>query len=329
MRRLGSFTLGSGIWCRDWGRWASPDPLHVHQAGGGEALNSYHYVSGNLLSARDPIGLWSTGSVTVSVPGGNALLMRVEPVHQMAISATLGSRVTADQLADLQQAQVDIDQHQEPEDQYMHAMTADYASPGWDERPDDIRNANRFVRDNLARAIEQYRAGDSHGAMASLGRAMHTLQDATSPSHEGFQLYDGPGTGQFPSVLAALRGLDHLQAENEYPGPHSRVGANLEGATVWAYDIFVRGVTDGEVSVLGEGDGTSGSTDPADIQFFDERTGRLMLPAQYRDISVTRGSGGTLPAPDDLPSAVPNMSTAPAASGGSVQREESAPVQSE
>jgi len=39
------------------GRWASPDPLHVHASGGGEALNSYHYVSGNLLQARDPTGL--------------------------------------------------------------------------------------------------------------------------------------------------------------------------------------------------------------------------------------------------------------------------------
>jgi RHS repeat-associated protein len=39
------------------GRWASPDPLHVHASGGGEALNSYHYVSGNLLQARDPFGL--------------------------------------------------------------------------------------------------------------------------------------------------------------------------------------------------------------------------------------------------------------------------------
>jgi len=39
------------------GRWATPDPLHVHQVGGGEALNSYHYVAGNLLSALDPLGL--------------------------------------------------------------------------------------------------------------------------------------------------------------------------------------------------------------------------------------------------------------------------------
>lgn len=39
------------------GRWASPDPLQIHAGGGGEFGNSYHYVSGNLLQARDPLGL--------------------------------------------------------------------------------------------------------------------------------------------------------------------------------------------------------------------------------------------------------------------------------
>ena len=39
------------------GRWATPDPLQVHAGGGGEFGNSYHYVSGNLLQARDPDGL--------------------------------------------------------------------------------------------------------------------------------------------------------------------------------------------------------------------------------------------------------------------------------
>jgi RHS repeat-associated protein len=39
------------------GRWATPDPLHIHAEGGGEAMNNYHYVRGNLLQARDPIGL--------------------------------------------------------------------------------------------------------------------------------------------------------------------------------------------------------------------------------------------------------------------------------
>ncbi|MFN9813496.1 MAG: RHS repeat domain-containing protein, partial [Deltaproteobacteria bacterium] len=42
------------------GRWATPDPLHIHASGGGETGNSYHYVSGNLLQAVDPWGLEAT-----------------------------------------------------------------------------------------------------------------------------------------------------------------------------------------------------------------------------------------------------------------------------
>ncbi len=40
------------------GRWASPDPAEIHSLGGGESLNSYHYVAGNLLQRTDPLGLW-------------------------------------------------------------------------------------------------------------------------------------------------------------------------------------------------------------------------------------------------------------------------------
>jgi RHS repeat-associated protein len=41
------------------GRWASADPLAIHALGGGEAMNSYHYVSGNILQTTDPLGLAS------------------------------------------------------------------------------------------------------------------------------------------------------------------------------------------------------------------------------------------------------------------------------
>ncbi|HJL44359.1 MAG TPA: RHS repeat-associated core domain-containing protein, partial [Polyangiaceae bacterium LLY-WYZ-15_(1-7)] len=49
------------------GRWATPDPLAIHEAGGGEALNSYHYVSGNLLQVRDPLGLEGDAAGPVEV----------------------------------------------------------------------------------------------------------------------------------------------------------------------------------------------------------------------------------------------------------------------
>jgi RHS repeat-associated protein len=50
------------------GRWATPDPLHIHASGGGETGNSYHYVSGNLLQAVDPLGL-EAGDQLVAAEG--------------------------------------------------------------------------------------------------------------------------------------------------------------------------------------------------------------------------------------------------------------------
>jgi RHS repeat-associated protein len=57
------------------GRWASPDPLQTHAVGGGEAVNGYHYVSGNVLQARDPLGLKSEPQ-----PGGAAASKQVAAV---------------------------------------------------------------------------------------------------------------------------------------------------------------------------------------------------------------------------------------------------------
>jgi len=59
-------------------RWATPDPLHIHALGGGEALNSYHYVAGNLLQARDPVGLdVEAKGTTVSNPERPRARLRV------------------------------------------------------------------------------------------------------------------------------------------------------------------------------------------------------------------------------------------------------------
>ncbi|MGE0792116.1 MAG: RHS repeat-associated core domain-containing protein [Sandaracinaceae bacterium] len=67
------------------GRWASPDPLHVHASGGGEALNSYHYVSGNLLASRDPLGLDVVSSgenpPDVAADGGGSHYAVTTPDH--------------------------------------------------------------------------------------------------------------------------------------------------------------------------------------------------------------------------------------------------------
>jgi len=61
------------------GRWASPDPLQTHAVGGGEAVNGYHYVSGNLLQARDPLGLWEIRSSVATPAGGRASAFTAGP----------------------------------------------------------------------------------------------------------------------------------------------------------------------------------------------------------------------------------------------------------
>ena len=69
------------------GRWASADPLQVHDAGGGETGNSYHYVGSNLLQARDPIGLApdSGGTGGYEEPEGDdyTWVEEVDPRDQM------------------------------------------------------------------------------------------------------------------------------------------------------------------------------------------------------------------------------------------------------
>ncbi|MBN8609536.1 MAG: hypothetical protein J0L92_03070 [Deltaproteobacteria bacterium] len=53
------------------GRWASPDPLQTHAVDGGEAINGYHYISGNLLQARDPVGLQEAAAQPAAPAAGD------------------------------------------------------------------------------------------------------------------------------------------------------------------------------------------------------------------------------------------------------------------
>ena len=63
------------------GRWASPDPLHVNGAGGGEALNAFHYVAGNLLGARDALGFFPFQIVDPGHSGASVSLGRFGSVR--------------------------------------------------------------------------------------------------------------------------------------------------------------------------------------------------------------------------------------------------------
>jgi hypothetical protein len=82
-----------------------------------------------------------------------------------------------------------------------------------------------------------------------LGNAIHTVGDASSPTHRGFQTYEGDL-------------LTHSGPERRYPGAGTREAIELEGGTQYVYDIF-RGAK------------------PMPKEFFNKE-GLLTLPESYR-----------------------------------------------
>lgn len=67
------------------GRWASPDPLATFAAGGGEVGNAFHYVGGNVLQSRDPIGLNETDMASVWRGASRGLSRSIQTNTLMAL----------------------------------------------------------------------------------------------------------------------------------------------------------------------------------------------------------------------------------------------------
>ncbi|MBT5470162.1 MAG: hypothetical protein HOK41_06125 [Nitrospina sp.] len=89
-----------------------------------------------------------------------------------------------------------------------------------------------------------------------MGNAIHAVQDATSPSHKGFQEFHMSGA------------VGHVMAENKYPkGDRAKA---LEGATKWMYNIWK-------------------GKESKPTHFFDPKTGGLLLPKAKQ----SNGSTGT------------------------------------
>jgi len=162
-------------------------------------------------------------------------LLLFERVHQKAIENVLKNKVNSKDLKILQDQQVIVDNAQKAEQSFKHAMTGIKSGQQENiERPIFIQEANNFVKNNLNKAIDAFKDGHEQEAYEFLGKAIHTLQDGTSPAHNPFQTWsDDEGI-----VAIAV----HLSKERIYPDDKS-VRAKLEGVVQWAYDIFVKNVT--------------------------------------------------------------------------------------
>jgi RHS repeat-associated protein len=228
----GFHDYGARLYWPQIGRFISPDTYHGDPSNPA-SLNLYSYVHNNPYRYTDPTGHWSSKAW----PG-------FDPVHQMTVEKVLGN-VGSRGVEIMKGRQDFMDANQSPAGQYEHAMWDDRAGT----RAEAIQNANNAVMARLLGARAQ--AAGSDAFFEELGDAIHTLQDATSPSHRGFQDWHPQSVGK------------HSDAERRYPAEGSAERAELEGVTRWAGDI---------------------ATSKADMpgRFFNPDSGRVELPDSYR-----------------------------------------------
>jgi RHS repeat-associated protein len=266
--------------------WQSADPAlykYLPQRPGGQAetlpaqggvympgnLNLYDYVRENPVQYTDPSGQWSSKSIPLIA----------QPVHQMAVQNVLGGQVDVRWVRLMQQRQVEMDKAQAPQDQYLHAMVGVGGS-----RDEAIRLANQFVHDRVAAAQAELKDGNLPQAYSDLGDAIHTVTDATSPVHRGFQTYDPGHIGFGEYTYGALK---HGLAESTYPAEGTPERAELEGGIRYLYDLV------------------RNPTSPIPQTFFDKQTGFLILPPQYRPAPVDATGGPTGSGYDSLDGGAP------------------------
>lgn len=184
-----------------------------------------------------------------------------EPVHQIAIQNVLSNQITPDLILILQNEQTVVDQDQQATNSFEHSMTgiADEMQTTNVETPIYIKESEEFIRTNLLAAIQARKAGLTNTAFESLGKAIHPLEDATSPAHKPFQAW------RYNESLFAE--IAHVLKEYSYPDNKNDTNqvaekAELEGSVQYAFDIFM------EKTNL-----------PA--QFYNHTNGLLELPPAY------------------------------------------------
>lgn len=141
--------------------------------------------------------------------------------HQNSVKRVLSKALSPEDLKQVVFAVGDADraEWQTVEFSHRHAMT-----PNGTSQEDARKNANQFVGEELQLAQRLMSNKDSKNAMLHLGYAIHCLQDATSPAHAGFRVYEG----------GRLELANHVYEELFDPGP----GSWLDVATLRGYQYF-------------------------------------------------------------------------------------------
>jgi hypothetical protein len=200
-------------------------------------------------------------SASVALAWSSKSFPPCEPIHQIAIQNVLSNQISPDLIKILQDQQTVVDQDQQATNSFEHSMTG-IAKAGDTtniETPIYLAETEEFIHTNLTAAIQARKAGSTNAAFVSLGKAIHPLEDATSPAHEPFQAWK-----YNESLWEEIR---HVSKEYSYPDNQNDTNqvkerAELEGSVQYAYDIFI------------------GKTNMP-TQFFNHTNGSLELPPAY------------------------------------------------
>jgi RHS repeat-associated protein len=171
-----------------------------------QSWNRYAYSLNNPINMVDKNGLWPT---------------HVRHTHQNSIDRALPFLSERDRMI-LRHQQVVVDREQSTAASFKHAMR------GTGESAAQARaDANTWISSSITDARRLEAHGQHAMAMVRLGDAIHTMQDATSPSHVGFQEWnDAWGTIDW-------RVTKHITGEFYDPGQMSTLDEATRNA--WKY----------------------------------------------------------------------------------------------
>jgi RHS repeat-associated protein len=144
-------------------------------------LHKYLYCGNDPVNKVDLTGKW------------------IRRIHNQIINEAFRDEFSRRERSFIKQGSRYVDEFQDLEDSYMHAMRA----------PDQsVENAAEQTNDFIDLHLRLYEFADlldwHEEALFQLGMAMHPVMDSTNPLHEGFQIWWG---------LGDRRGWEHIENE--------------------------------------------------------------------------------------------------------------------